>query len=74
LIKNLKIVDVLRDISSETNKPVPAIAIRWILDYLKDSVVLVGIKSKLQLESNLAALNWNLSTIQIDALNHISNV
>jgi len=73
LIKNLKIVDELRCIADETGYPIPSIAIRWILDYIKNSVVLVGIKHKSQLESNLAALNWNLSAMQIKILNNISN-
>ena len=61
LIRNLEIVDVLKDISSRLNKPVSAIAIRWILDYLPNSVVIAGIKNSNQLLGNSAALNWHLS-------------
>ncbi|MBQ7257750.1 MAG: aldo/keto reductase [Abditibacteriota bacterium] len=69
LSKNLKIVDELKKISDEINKPISAIAIRFILDYLKDSIVLVGVKNKKQLEDNVKALDWNLTQEQLDLLN-----
>lgn len=69
---NLRIVDVLKDIAHETNKPVAAVAIRWILDLLPQSVTIAGIKNTGQLESNLAALNWRLTSAQLDALTSIS--
>lgn len=72
LIKNLEIVEEMRKISEEINKPVSSIAIRWILDYLKDSVVIAGIKNPLQLKNNVAALSWNLDKKYIEKLNSIS--
>ena len=70
--KNLEIVKVLKDISLEINKPVSAIALRWILDYLKESVVLVGIKKPQQLFDNLNAIGWSLSEEHIHRLDEIS--
>ena len=72
LLKNLEIVEVLKDIAQEVNKPVPAVAIRWILDYLKDSAVIVGIKNPQQLYSNMEALGWKLSEEQIARLVEVS--
>jgi aryl-alcohol dehydrogenase-like predicted oxidoreductase len=72
LIHNLKIVEKLKKISKEINKPVPSIAIRWILDYLPNSVVLVGIKNVEQLKSNLNAFGWKLSNEYIQELEKIS--
>ena len=72
LLHNLQIVDEMRKISKEINKPISAIAIRFILDYLKGSVVLVGVKSKKQMEDNASALNWNLTKEQIEILDKIS--
>ncbi len=73
LLHNLQIVDEMRKISKEINKPISAIAIRFILDYLKGSVVLVGVKNKKQLEDNASALGWNLRSEQIKILDEISS-
>ncbi|WP_211289574.1 Aldo-keto reductase YhdN [Sporomusa silvacetica DSM 10669] len=61
LLKNLAIVAEMRKISAEINKSVAAIAIRWILDYLPHSVVLVGTKNVPQLLANVGALGWQLN-------------
>lgn len=69
---NLKIVKKLKEISAEIGKAIPAIAIRWILDYLPNSVVIVGVKNMEQLRSNSSALGWNLTNKQIEELEEIS--
>lgn len=72
LLKNLRIVDEIKKISSVTGKTVPSIAIRFILDYIKDSVVLTGVKKPQQIISNIEAMDWNLSLEHITALENIS--
>nr|WP_272875261.1 aldo/keto reductase [Bhargavaea massiliensis] len=72
LKKNLEIVSVLREISQQTGKTIPSIALRFILDYISNSVVLAGIKNPNQLLSNLEALKWNLTKDQIEKLKLIS--
>lgn len=72
LIHNLKIVEKMRKISIETNKPIPSVAIRWILDYIPKSIVIAGIKNIRQLESNASALGWNLTKEQIKELENKS--
>lgn len=72
LCKNLKIVETMKKISHMNNKSVPSIAIRFILDYLTQSVVLVGIKRPSQLLSNIEAMGWNLTNEQINMLDEIS--
>ncbi len=72
LLKNLEIVEVMKQISAQTGKSVASVAIRFILDYLKDSVVLVGVKRPSQLLSNVEAVGWNLSEEQIKLLDTIS--
>ena len=69
---NLKIVSELKEISIETGKSIPAIAIRFIMDHLVDSAVLVGVKRPDQLYSNLEALNWKLSDGQMNRLLEVS--
>ena len=68
LLENLEIVEEMKIISEKINKPVSAIAIRWILDYLEDSVVIAGIKNPKQLEGNASALGWTLDREFIDIL------
>ena len=72
LLKNLEIVEVLKEISGETGKSVSSVAIRWILDYLKDSVVIVGAKSPEQVLQNVEALSFQLTERQIERLENIS--
>jgi myo-inositol catabolism protein IolS len=72
LKNNLEIVNVMRKISEQTGKSIPSIALRFILDHIPNSVVLAGIKNPNQLLSNLEAMEWNLSSEQIDELLMIS--
>ncbi len=72
LLKNLEIVEVLKQIALNHNKSVSAVAIRWILDYLSDSVVIVGAKSPKQVIQNVEALDWTLSPQEIKELEKIS--
>lgn len=72
LLKNLEIVEVLKSIALERGKSVTSVAIRWILDYLKDSVVLVGAKNPNQVRQNAEALDWTLTQEEIDRLEKIS--
>lgn len=72
LLKNLEIVEVLKEIAEEVGKPVSAVAIRWILDYLEESAVIVGIKNEKQLRGNMEALGWKLENEQIRRLEQIS--
>ena len=72
LLKNLEIVEVLKEIALEHGKAVSAVAIRWILDYLSESVVIVGAKSPKQILQNTEALGWTLSKEEIDRLEKIS--
>lgn len=72
LLKNLKIVDVMKEIAKEVQKPVSSIAIRYILDHISDSVVLAGIKNLTQLKCNCGAFGWRLSVKQLKNLNDVS--
>ena len=72
LLKNLEIVEVLKEIANETGKSVSSVAIRWIIDYLKDSVVIVGAKSPKQVLQNAESLSFTLTNEQIRQLEIIS--
>ncbi len=72
LEQNLRIVEVLQQIADELDKSVSAVAIRWILDHLPNSVAIVGIKNDQQLQANLSALDWRLPPEAMTALDHVS--
>lgn len=72
LLHNLEIVEVLKEMATSIGHSVAAIAIRFILDYIKESIVLVGIKNERQLTSNLEAMDFCLNETQIGKLLMIS--
>lgn len=72
LMKNLEIVEVMKKIAENHNKPVSAVAIRYILDYLPESVVLCGAKRPSQIVGNIEGTDWHLSEEEIKELDNIS--
>lgn len=72
LLKNLDIVNKMRLIADSHNKPLSAVAIRFILDWIKESVVLVGAKRPSQIEGNLEGLDWRLTNEELFELDRIS--
>lgn len=72
LKKNLKIVEVMREIAMSHNTSVSSVAIRFILDYIKDSVVLAGVKRPDQLLGNIEAFGWSLTEEEIKILDKVS--
>ena len=72
LMKNLDIVDAMRPIADAHHVSVAAVAIRFIMDYLKDSVVLVGAKRPSQILCNLESIGWSLTEEELNILNNIS--
>lgn len=72
LLKNLEIVEVLRQIAAAYKKPISAVAVRFILDHLIGSVVLCGAKRPEQILGNAEALGWNLGQEDLMRLEYIS--
>lgn len=72
LQKNLDIVDEMKKMESTYGKKPASIALRFILDYLPESVALVGVKRKSQVLSNCEALGWKLKTEDLDLLDRVS--
>ena len=72
LEKNLQIVDAMRPVAARYEKPLSALAVRFILDHLPDSVVLCGVKRPEQLRGNAEALGWHLRQRDIDYLEYVS--
>ena len=72
LLKNLEIVEVMKEIAHKYDKPVSAVAIRFILDYLPDSIVLCGAKRPSQILGNIEGTDWKLRREDIEKLDEIS--
>lgn len=72
LLKNLDIVEAMRPIAEKYNKPVSAVAIRYILDYLSGSVVLVGAKRPAQILGNVEGCDWKLDDSDLQKLEEVS--
>lgn len=72
LQKNLRIVEAMRPIAESHGVPVAAVAVRFILDHLPTSVVITGMKSPAQAESNALALTFRLTEDEVSALEAIS--
>lgn len=72
-LHNLEIIKIMKNISEENGRPLPQIAIRWILDNLKSKTsVLLGIKCPADIESALGAFEWQLTEQQLQRLNSVS--
>ena len=72
LLKNLAIVEALRPIADAHNVSVAAVAIRFIMDKLNDSVVLVGAKRPSQVNGNVEAVGWKLTEEELEKLDKVS--
>lgn len=72
LAKNLDIVDAMRPIAKAHKVSIAAVAIRFIMDHLKDSAVLVGAKRPSQILGNIESIGWNLTPEELHILDEIS--
>lgn len=67
-----RVVDVLKEISNETGKSVPQIAINWLLQRPTVANVILGARTEEQLKDNLGAVGWNLTKEQVKKLDQAS--
>lgn len=72
LLKNLEIVEKMKKIAGKHGKPVSAVAIRYILDFLPESIVLCGAKRPSQVLDNVAGCDWNLDVEEMKLLDEVS--
>lgn len=72
LEKNLDIVEAMRPIAKKYGVSISAVAIRFILDYLTDSVVLVGAKRPAQIWGNAESMRFRLTDDELARLEEIS--
>jgi aryl-alcohol dehydrogenase-like predicted oxidoreductase len=72
--KVYEIVDAIDEIAEETGKSVSQIALNWLLQRPTVASVIVGARSEEQLQSNLGAVGWNLTTEQVEKLDRASEI
>ena len=60
-LKELRVVDRLKDIAARNGKSVAQLAIAWVLGNPAVTVALVGIRRPAELQENVAAVGWRLS-------------
>src|SRR5271166_4065329 len=68
------VVDALDTVAAETGKTVPQVALNWLLQRPTVSSVIVGARNEEQLRQNLGAAGWNLTAVQVAALDKASAV
>lgn len=67
-----RVIDVLEEISAETGKTVPQIAINWLLQRPTVVSVIIGARNSEQLRDNLGAVGWALTGEQMERLDAVS--
>ena len=72
LEQNLRIVEEMRPIAEGYDRSLSAVAIRFILDHLKDSVVLCGAKRPSQVLGNVEGVDWHLTKEELKVLDEVS--
>ncbi len=66
------IVEAIDEISKETGKTVPQIALNWLARRPSVSTIVIGARNEHQLRANIGAVGWKLSHAQIRQLDDAS--
>ncbi len=67
-----KVIDALDEVSKETGKTVPAVALNWLLQRPTVASIIIGARNEEQLKQNLDAATWNLTKEQVEKLDKAS--
>ncbi|HEY8385706.1 MAG TPA: aldo/keto reductase [Porticoccaceae bacterium] len=69
-----RVVDIMDEISQETGKTHPQIALAWLLTRPTVTSVIMGVRNEAQLRDNLGAVGWSLNPDQLARLDEASAV
>jgi aryl-alcohol dehydrogenase-like predicted oxidoreductase len=69
-----RVVDAIDEVSKQTGKTVPQVALNWLLQRPTVASVVIGARNEEQLRQNLGAVGWNLSAEQVAILDGASEV
>ena len=67
------VVDVLDELSQETERSIPEIALNWLLRRPTVCNVIIGARNEQQLRQNLGVLDWQLTEEQVARLDTVSS-
>ena len=67
-----KVIDTLDEISVETGKTIPQIAINWLLQKKTVTNVVIGERNEAQLLENLGSIGWALTEEQVAKIDEVS--
>ena len=68
------IIDVMDELSKETGKTIAQLALNWLLQRPTVANIIIGARNEEQLQQNLGAIGWNLTTDQVKRLDKVSEV
>jgi aryl-alcohol dehydrogenase-like predicted oxidoreductase len=69
--KNIKVTGQLRDLANETNHTLAQLALAWVLHNEKVCVALAGMRSVVEVEENVKAVDWQLSSADMTKISDI---
>ncbi|RCX06921.1 aldo/keto reductase [Marinomonas foliarum] len=72
--RNWLILDALHEVASELEKPLAQVALAWTLSKPEVTSTIIGASSLAQLQSNIAALDIELTAAQLEKLNQASQL
>ena len=67
-----RVLRAIEEVSQETGKTVPQIAINWVTQRPSVSTVIIGARTEEQLKQNLGAVGWSLTALQVAKLDAAS--
>jgi aryl-alcohol dehydrogenase-like predicted oxidoreductase len=67
-----KVIDAMDIVANETGKSLPQIALNWLLQRPTVANVVIGARNEEQLQQNLDAANWQLTSEQMALLDNAS--
>lgn len=70
-VKNLKLVEIIRQIAVKKNCTPAQMALAWVLAQGEDVIPIPGTKRRKYLEENIGALNVMLDTDELDQINKV---
>jgi aryl-alcohol dehydrogenase-like predicted oxidoreductase len=69
-----RVLDALEELTHETGKTIPQIALNWLLQRPSVSTVVIGARNEEQLRQNLGAVGWSLTPEQMQRLDRANAV
>ena len=72
LRQNVEIVEKMKPLAEKYGVPLAALAVRFILDHIPDSIALVGAKNPEQIQGTMSAMEFTLSKDELEFLEKIT--